>query len=130
MDGAARSPGRGPSRLDVRYPWRRQHGIRNGSNRHASPTHAPATDATPVACSPAVASANSPRFSTDFQHLFLKSADRVDGGAQIAIIKSDGSAYEELTTGGHNNAFPSFAPDGWRGTCRYNRVHDLYGEEP
>ena len=55
-----------------------------------------------------------PAFFDGFQHLFLKSADRVEGGAQIAIIKSDGSEYEELTTGGHNNAFPSFAPDGKR----------------
>jgi len=53
-------------------------------------------------------------FFDGFHHLFLKSSDRVETGAQIAMIKSDGTGFEELTTGGHNNAFPSFAPDGKR----------------
>ena len=53
-------------------------------------------------------------FFDGFHKLFLKSADRVETGAQIAMIKPDGTDFEELTTGGHNNAFPSFAPDGKR----------------
>ena len=53
-------------------------------------------------------------FFDGFHKLFMKSADRVETGAQIAIIKADGTGFEELTTGGHNNAFPSFAPDGKR----------------
>jgi Tol biopolymer transport system component len=55
-----------------------------------------------------------PAFFDGFHRLFLKSTDRVDGGAQIAILKSDGTGFKELTTGGQNNAFPSFAPDGKR----------------
>ena len=55
-----------------------------------------------------------PAFFDGFHHLFLKTADRVDGGAQIAIVKSDGTGFEELTSGGQNNAFPSFSPDGKR----------------
>jgi TolB protein len=55
-----------------------------------------------------------PAFFDGFHRLFVKSADRVEGGAQIAIINSDGTGYEELTTGGNNNAFPSFAPNGKR----------------
>ena len=55
-----------------------------------------------------------PAFFDGFHRLFLKSGDRVESGAQIAIVKSDGTGYEELTTGGNNNAFPSFAPDGKR----------------
>jgi hypothetical protein len=45
------------------------------------------------------ASANSPRFQR-LHRLFLKSADRVDGEAQIAIVKSDATGCEELTMGG------------------------------
>ena len=39
---------------------------------------------------------------------------RVDGGAQVAIIQSDGSSFHEVTSGANNNGFPSFAPDGKR----------------
>jgi TolB protein len=38
--------------------------------------------------------------------------DRVDGGAQIAIINPDGTGFRELTSGSGNSAFPSFSPDG------------------
>jgi Tol biopolymer transport system component len=55
-----------------------------------------------------------PAFFDGFHRLFLKPGDRVESGAQIAMIKSDGTGYEELTAGGNNNAFPSFAPDGKR----------------
>jgi TolB protein len=53
-----------------------------------------------------------PAFFDGFHRLFLKSGDRVESGAQIAMVKSDGTGFEELTTRGPNNAFPSFAPDG------------------
>lgn len=33
-------------------------------------------------------------------------------GAQLATIKPDGSAFEELTHGANNNNFPSYSPDG------------------
>jgi len=46
--------------------------------------------------------------------VFLKPADRVEGGARIAIINPDGKGFEELTSGSCNNAFPSFSPDGRR----------------
>src|SRR5215471_12190029 len=55
-----------------------------------------------------------PAFFDGFRRLFLKSADRVESGAQIAMVKADGTGFEELTAGAHNNAFPSFAPDGKR----------------
>jgi TolB protein len=53
-------------------------------------------------------------FFDGFHEVFLKSADRVEGGAQVAIINPDGTGFEELTAGPGNNAFPSFAPDGKR----------------
>ncbi|HTS47682.1 MAG TPA: hypothetical protein VMH05_07045 [Bryobacteraceae bacterium] len=53
-------------------------------------------------------------FFDGFHEVFLKPGDRVEGGAQIAIVNPDGSGFKELTTGSANNAFPSFAPDGKR----------------
>ncbi len=53
-------------------------------------------------------------FFDGFRSEFLKPADRVEGGAQIAIVKADGTGFQELTTGPDNNAFPSFSPDGNR----------------
>ena len=53
-------------------------------------------------------------FFNGFHEVFVKPADRVEGGAQIAIVNPDGAGFEELTTGAGNNAFPSFAPDGKR----------------
>ncbi len=53
-------------------------------------------------------------FFNGFHDLFLKTSDRVDGGAQIAAINADGSNFRELTSGPSNNAFPSLAPDGVR----------------
>ncbi len=53
-------------------------------------------------------------FFQGFHEVFLKPADRVEGGAQIAIINPDGKGFEELTSGSGNNAFPSFSPDGRR----------------
>jgi Tol biopolymer transport system component len=53
-------------------------------------------------------------FFGGFHEVFLKPADRVGGGAQIAVINPDGTGFQELTSGSANNAFPSFSPDGNR----------------
>jgi TolB protein len=53
-------------------------------------------------------------FFNGFNGLFLKPGDRAEDGAQIAIVKPDGSGFRELTKGADNNAFPSMAPDGKR----------------
>jgi len=55
-----------------------------------------------------------PAFFDGFQKVFLKTGDRVEGGAQVAIVNADGSGFEELTRGDSNSAFPSFSPDGQR----------------
>jgi Tol biopolymer transport system component len=53
-------------------------------------------------------------FFNGFHGLFLKQEDRVEDGAQIAVIRSDGSGFREVTSGPNNNGFPSMAPDGRR----------------
>jgi Tol biopolymer transport system component len=53
-------------------------------------------------------------FFDGFHSEFLKAGDRVEGGAQVAMINADGTGFKELTSGSDNNAFPSFAPDGKR----------------
>jgi len=53
-------------------------------------------------------------FFDAFHSLFLKPVDRVEDGAQVAIVNADGTGFRELTSGLGNNAFPSFAPDGKR----------------
>ncbi|MEO8593176.1 MAG: hypothetical protein ABI759_07635 [Candidatus Solibacter sp.] len=54
-------------------------------------------------------------FFDGFNSLFLKPGDRVETGAQVAMVKADGTGYQELTAaGGANNGFPSFSPDGNR----------------
>ena len=53
-------------------------------------------------------------FYNGFNGLFLKPEDRVEGGAQIAVINPDGSGFREVTGGANNNAFPSMSPDGTR----------------
>jgi TolB protein len=53
-------------------------------------------------------------FFNGFNGLFLKPSDRVEDGAQIAMVRPDGSGYRELTSGANNNSFPSMAPDGKR----------------
>jgi Tol biopolymer transport system component len=53
-------------------------------------------------------------FFNGFHGLFLTPEDRVEGGAQVAMVNTDGSGFHEVTTGSSNNAFPSFAPDGKR----------------
>ena len=39
---------------------------------------------------------------------------RVEGGAQIAMVNPDGSGFREITKDANNNGFPSMAPDGIR----------------
>src|SRR5262249_24480237 len=46
-------------------------------------------------------------FFNGFHGLFLKPEDRAEGGAQIAMVNTDGSGYRELTSGPNNNGFPS-----------------------
>jgi TolB protein len=53
-------------------------------------------------------------FFDGFHSQFLKPGDRVEGGAQLAIINADGSGFRELTSGADNNAFPSYSPEGNR----------------
>jgi TolB protein len=53
-------------------------------------------------------------FFNGFHGVFLKPGDRVEGGAQIAMIKPDGTGYRELTSGPNNSGFPSMSPDGKR----------------
>lgn len=55
-----------------------------------------------------------PAFFDGFHREFLKTGDRVEGGAQVAIVNTDGTGFEELTSSGNNDAFPSFSPDGKR----------------
>jgi TolB protein len=67
-----------------------------------------------------------PAFFDGFRSLFLKTGDRVDAGAQVAIVNSDGTGFTELTAQAGNNAFPSFAPDGKRIVYR-TFTQDGYG---
>ena len=53
-------------------------------------------------------------FFNGFHDLFLNPPDRVDGGAQVAVVAPNGSGFREVTTGPNNNGFPSMAPDGRR----------------
>jgi TolB protein len=53
-------------------------------------------------------------FFNGFNGVVLNSADRIEGGAQIAIVNADGSGFHEVTSGVNNNGFPSMAPDGKR----------------
>ncbi len=65
-------------------------------------------------------------FFDGFRSLFLKPGDRVDGGAQVAIVNADGTGFAEVTAAPGNNAFPSFAPDGERFVYR-TFTDDGYG---
>jgi len=51
-------------------------------------------------------------FFDGFHSEFLKPGDRVEGGAQIALINADGSGFHELTSGADNNASPSYSVSG------------------
>ena len=53
-------------------------------------------------------------FFNAFHGQFLEPEDRVEGGAQIAMVNPDGDGFRELTVGPNNNGFPSMSPDGRR----------------
>ena len=53
-------------------------------------------------------------FFNFFNGLVLEPADRTEGGAQIAMINTDGTGFHEVTSGASNSGFPSMAPDGKR----------------
>jgi TolB protein len=53
-------------------------------------------------------------FFNAFQGLVLKPEDRIEGGAQIAVVNPDGTGYREVTSGANNNGLPSMGPDGER----------------
>lgn len=53
-------------------------------------------------------------FFNGFVSRIVSHDQRVEGGAQIATIKPDGSGFREITSGANNNGFPSMAPDGTR----------------
>jgi dipeptidyl aminopeptidase/acylaminoacyl peptidase len=65
-------------------------------------------------------------FFDAFHSRLLKAGDRVETGAQVAIINADGTGFTELTAAPGNNAFPSFAPDGKRFVYR-TFTEDGYG---
>ena len=43
-----------------------------------------------------------------------KPVDPVNGGAQVATVKPDGSGFHQITSGPNNNGFPAYSPDGKR----------------
>jgi len=53
-------------------------------------------------------------FFNGFVNRIMSHDQRVEGGAQLAIINPDGSGFREITRGANNNGFPSMAPDGKR----------------
>ena len=57
---------------------------------------------------------NYPTFFNGFANRIMNHGDRVEGGAQLAVINPDGSGFREITLGANNNGFPSMAPDGKR----------------
>jgi Tol biopolymer transport system component len=48
----------------------------------------------------------------DFAAGSKKPVDRINGGAEVAILNADGSDFHVVTSGPNNNAFASFSPDG------------------
>ncbi len=53
-------------------------------------------------------------FFNGFISRIMSHDDRIEGGAQIAVINPDGSGFREITRGANNNGFPSMGPDGRR----------------
>ena len=53
-------------------------------------------------------------FFNGFANRIMSHDQRVEGGAQLAIINPDGSGFREITSGANNNGFPSMSPDGKR----------------
>lgn len=62
-------------------------------------------------------------FFNNFHTQFGAAVPRSEGGAQVAMVRADGSGYEELTQGPANNAFPSISPD------RRRFVYRTFGDE-
>jgi TolB protein len=50
----------------------------------------------------------------DFAVGAKKPVDPVNGGVQVGIINTDGTGFRKITSGGNNNGFASFSPDGKR----------------
>ena len=50
----------------------------------------------------------------DFAIGARKPVDPVNGGAQVAMVKTDGTGFRKITSGANNNGFPAFSPDGKR----------------
>lgn len=50
----------------------------------------------------------------DFAAGTKKAIDRVNGGAQVAILNADGTGFRFVTSGQNNNGFAAFSPDGRR----------------
>lgn len=50
----------------------------------------------------------------DFAAGTKKPMDRVNGGAQVAILNADGTGFHVVTSGENNNGFAAFSPDGKR----------------
>jgi Tol biopolymer transport system component len=50
----------------------------------------------------------------DFAAGTKKPIDRVNGGAQVAILNADGTGFHLVTSGPNNNGFAAFSPDGKR----------------
>jgi len=48
----------------------------------------------------------------DFAAGTKKPIDRVNGGAQVAILNADGTGFHLVTSGPNNNGFAAFSPDG------------------
>jgi Tol biopolymer transport system component/ABC-type molybdate transport system substrate-binding protein len=53
-------------------------------------------------------------FFNGFVSRIMSHDDRIEGGAQIAMIDPEGGGFREITSGVNNNGFPSMAPDGKR----------------
>jgi TolB protein len=50
----------------------------------------------------------------DFAIGAKKPVDPVNGGAQVAIVKADGTGLRKVTSGANNNGFAAYSPDGQR----------------
>jgi len=50
----------------------------------------------------------------DFTVGTKKPFDPANGGAQLAVINTDGSGFRKITSGANNNGFPAYSPDGKR----------------
>ncbi|HLZ77418.1 hypothetical protein [Phenylobacterium sp.] len=53
-------------------------------------------------------------FLNHFHNTVHSAADRIDGGAHVAMINSDGTGFQQLTSGSGNDGEPSPSPDGKR----------------